>query len=532
MRVTPGSIHAQMTRDLQAALGALAQQQRRVAASRRILAPSDDPAGAAQSLAVRTRQSAVEQFHKNAAAARSALTAGEAVLRSVSEVVTQALETAAQGANDTNDALARQSLGAKVNQLLETLASLAQSRGAGGTFLFGGQESTTTPYAVTRDASGQITAVTPNARGLEGEVAAEISEGVSVATGVSGTSVFGPATDQTYAFDVLIRLRDALNGARPLGLEADVDGTGATNASRFLGIDAAGDLTLTGPAGTATVGLTVPGDDALSYSGKATSAIALAARINLVTASTGITAAATQARITFSAGTFASDVTLDGTSGKKLSINGTAITGAVTGSSPAARRDALVGLINAALAATGVAASAVPGTDDFTLTAADGRNISIETDANVGAASINAMAFGFATGLTATGALTTVVARGGVRLTASGSVTVTAAAGSQAADQIRGEGTTSIQAALDELRAVQDRVVVPITLVGTRLAWLGLIDERLGDEGLGLAEDLSRLEGLDLAPAITELTHLEQLYQATLASSARLMQLSLLDFLR
>ena len=43
---------------------------------------------------------------------------------------------------------------------------------------------------------------------------------------------------------------------------------------------------------------------------------------------------------------------------------------------------------------------------------------------------------------------------------------------------------------------------------------------------------LSRLEGLDLAPAITELTHLEQLYQATLASSARLMQLSLLDFLR
>jgi flagellar hook-associated protein 3 FlgL len=111
-------------------------------------------------------------------------------------------------------------------------------------------------------------------------------------------------------------------------------------------------------------------------------------------------------------------------------------------------------------------------------------------------------------------------------------VTVAAAAGSQAADQIRGEGTTSIQAALDELRAVQDRVVVPITLVGTRLAWLGLIDERLGDEGLGLAEDLSRLEGLDLAPAITELTHLEQLYQATLASSARLMQLSLLDFLR
>ena len=532
MRVTPGSIQAQMTRDLQAALAALSRQQSRVAANRRILTPSDDPGGAAQSLGIRSRQAAVAQFQKNVAAARSSLTAGEGALGSVSEVVTQAIEAAVQGANDTNDALARRSLGAKVTQLLETLASLAQSRGAGGTFLFGGQESITTPYAVTRDASGQITAVTPNARGIEGEVAAEVSEGVSVATGVSGTSVFGPATDRTYAFDVLIRLRDALNGNRLLGLEADVDGTGAANASRFLGIDAAGDLTLAGPAGSAAVGLTVPGDDALSYSGKATSAIALAARVNLATLSTGVTATATPARITYSAGTFASDLTLDGASGKKLLINGTAVTGAITGSSPAARRDALVGLINAALAATGVAASAVPGTDDFALTAADGRNISIETDANVSAASANATLFGLATGLTATAAATTVVARGGVQLTASGGVTVTAAAGALAADQISGEGTTGIQAALDELRAAQDRVVVPITLVGTRLAWLGLIDERLGDEGLGLAEDLSRHEGLDLPSAVSDLQYLEQMYQAALASNARLSQLSLLDFLR
>jgi flagellin-like hook-associated protein FlgL len=233
-----------------------------------------------------------------------------------------------------------------------------------------------------------------------------------------------------------------------------------------------------------------------------------------------------------SAGTFASDVTLDGSAGKKLVINGAGITGAVSGASAAQRRDALVAAINLASAATGVVASAVPGTGDFALTAADGRNISIETDSDVSAGSINALGFGFATGLTATGALTTVVARGGVRLSASGPVGVAVAGGGAAADQITGEGTTGIQAALDELRAVQDRAVVPLALVGARLGWLGLVDERLADEGLVLASDLSRTEGLDLAPAAAELAHLEQVYQAAMASSARLMQLTLLDFLK
>src|SRR3972149_7383201 len=99
MRVTPGSIQAQMTRDLQAALAALSRQQSRVAANRRILTPSDDPGGAAQSLGIRSRQAAVAQFQKNVAAARSSLPAGEGALGSVSEVVTPAIEAAVQGAN-------------------------------------------------------------------------------------------------------------------------------------------------------------------------------------------------------------------------------------------------------------------------------------------------------------------------------------------------------------------------------------------------------------------------------------------------
>lgn len=223
MRVTPGMMNAQVLRDLQGALAALARQQSQLSSGRRITAPSDDPAGTAQALTIRSRQAAAEQFKKNVAEARDSLAAADSVLRSVVESVTQAKETAVQGASDTNDALARQSLGSQVNQLLETLVALALSRGHAGTFLFGGQESTRSPYSVTRDANGKITAVAVNARGIDGQTPAEVSEGVTVPTGVSGTSVFGATTDTTYAFDVLIRLRDALNANNAAGVRTSLD---------------------------------------------------------------------------------------------------------------------------------------------------------------------------------------------------------------------------------------------------------------------------------------------------------------------
>lgn len=532
MRVTPGMMNAQVQRELQAALAAIAHQQDLLSSGTRILAPSDDPGGAAQAVTIRSRQAANAQFQKNVAAAKATLSAGDSGLRAIADVVTQAKEAAVQGASDTNDALARKSIGVSVDQLLETLVTLANSRSSTGAFVFGGQESTIAPYAVTRDASGHITAVTPNARGIDGPTPTEITEGVTVPTTVSGTTIFGAATDPTYAFDVLIRLRDQLDGQPLLSFQPDVGQAGAANASAYAGIVAPTDLQIGGPAGSAFVAPTAAGDDTVSYSGNASSAIALAAKINLQSPSTGVTATVTGARITYSAGTFVNDVTLDGTPGRTLVINGTSILGAVAGSTSTERRDALVALINGQSPATGVVASAVPGSTAFALTAADGRNISMETDATVTAASANANFFGFTVGLTGAGAGTSVVARGGVQLGAAAPVTVTPASGAALASQMSGQGTTGIQAALGDLGSVLDRVVLPQVLLGSRLSWVGLLNDRLQSESLSLATDLSHIEDLDVTKAATDLQQLQTFYQAALASGARLIQLSLLDFLK
>jgi flagellar hook-associated protein 3 len=532
MRVPTSAIYSRVGIDLQAALAALVRQQTLLSSGRRILSPSDDPGGAARALAVRSRQGEGEQFRRNIAEARSLLGSADSALQSVLEAITQAREVAIQGANDTNDALARRSLASQVDALVETLVSLANSRATSGEYLFGGQESTTAPFTVTRDPAGRIVQVTPSARGIDRATLAEVATGVTIATGISGTAVFGPATDPTYAFDVLIRLRDNLDGTRILALEPDVGASGAINAARYLGIDAVADLQIGGPGGSAPIGLTLATDDTVSHSGNATSAIATAVRINAETAVTGVSATVTPARITYSAGSFAADLVLDGSAGAQLVINGQAITGSIAGSTPGERRDALVALINASAATTGVRAEAVPGTDDFVLIADDGRNISIETDGTVTSSSVNALVFGFATGLTGTGAATAVVARGEVRLTAAGPIATIIAPGGDFADQVTGEGTTGIQAALPQLSAMLDRGTAALTTTGNRLRWVQLLDERLASDAVDLASTLSRTEDLDFVAAIIEFRQMQLAYERSLASGAQVLQTSLLDFLR
>jgi flagellar hook-associated protein 3 FlgL len=532
VRITPGMIGAQLTLNLQRGLAAIARQQDHLSSGRRVLAPSDDPGGTAQALTLRARQAASEQFRRNLAAARARLQSGDAAVQGVLELVTRAREIAVQGASDTSDAAARRALADQANQLLEAMVGQANARDGSGVFLFGGQESTVPPYGVVRDASGQITALTPNPRGIDGTMLAEVGEDLTVQTGVGGTAVFGAATDATYAFAVLVRLRDALAanaaaGLQTLTLEPDVDASGAANPNRYRGVDAPTDLTITGPAGTASVGLTSAADDPWSAVGGATSAIATAAAVNAVAGATGVTATATTARLTVDAG-FTADVVLDGTPGQTLVVNGVSITATLGGGSPTARRDALVGALNAVSGTTGVLASAA-GADDFVLEATDGRNISIRTDGVTGAGTVNDEVFGFTTGLTAEA----VVARGGLQLTAvDGALTTVAAPGADFADQVGGEGTASgVRAELDALTVVLDRATLAATTIGVRLGWLDLLDERLATEGVGLAASLSRLEDLDVPRAVAELQRAQSAYEAALASGASLVQLSLLDFL-
>ena len=227
MRVTATTVSDRIVHDLARDLAAIARQQSLIASGRRMQTPADDPGGAAQALAITSRQRASEQFRRNIDAVRATLTSVDGTLRSALDGLTRVKEIAVQGANDSNDAQARQSLGQEIDQALEGLVSIANGRGPTGTALFGGQETTSDPYTVTRDVQGRITAVTPNVRGITGATPAEVADGLTVDTSMPGTAVFGAPTDPTYAFNVLISLRDALLAGDGVTVRASLDDVSA-----------------------------------------------------------------------------------------------------------------------------------------------------------------------------------------------------------------------------------------------------------------------------------------------------------------
>lgn len=77
-----------------------------------------------------------------------------------------------------------------------------------------------------------------------------------------------------------------------------------------------------------------------------------------------------------------------------------------------------------------------------------------------------------------------------------------------------------------------EQVLTSWTGMGARQSRVESMNQRLKDENLAVQSFLSKNEDVDLAEAIMKLKTEESVYQASLAASAKIIQPSLLDFLR
>ena len=77
-----------------------------------------------------------------------------------------------------------------------------------------------------------------------------------------------------------------------------------------------------------------------------------------------------------------------------------------------------------------------------------------------------------------------------------------------------------------------DRIQAQISDIGARYNRLEAASQAAADAELALKGSLSEVENTDLPKALVELQLQEVAYQAALASTARVVQPSLMDFLR
>ena len=99
-------------------------------------------------------------------------------------------------------------------------------------------------------------------------------------------------------------------------------------------------------------------------------------------------------------------------------------------------------------------------------------------------------------------------------------------------DALRGGDDAMIKTQIGQLNTDIERITTARAEAGTRFAQIDTAIQTAADTELRLKSSLSEVENADLPEVIVDLKMQETAYQASLAATARVMQPSLLDFLR
>ena len=124
----------------------LAETQNQVSTGKKQLHPSDDPVAAVKTLDLQRQISLSQQYQANANVAENKLSTTDGVLSSASDILQRIRDLSVQGLNDTNSSSSRQAIATEINQLNDSLVSLANSTDANGEYFFSGYKSDTQPF--------------------------------------------------------------------------------------------------------------------------------------------------------------------------------------------------------------------------------------------------------------------------------------------------------------------------------------------------------------------------------------------------
>lgn len=193
------------------------QTQQQISLGKRILTPSDDPAGSVYILDLNQSISRTEQFQSNIEYARNRLSLSDSTLQNVTNSLQRVRELAIQGFNDTNTAEDRSFIAQEMFQRLDELLALSNTKDANGDFLYAGFKSQTQAF------TGSASTGMFSYQGDQGQRLIQIGENRSLADNNSGAEVFFNLKDKNGnpedMFSTLYGLATDLASNRPAAEE-------------------------------------------------------------------------------------------------------------------------------------------------------------------------------------------------------------------------------------------------------------------------------------------------------------------------
>ena len=181
MRVTTSLTYDKLQSNVNTSLSNLNEIQSQISSGKKLTDFSDDPAGASQSLSLRSELDDNAQYQRNAISAQSYLSASDTALTSANSLIQSARQIAVSAANSDQSPESFKALSDQVNGLVNQLTQIANAD-LHGTYLFGGTATKLPPFDSSQNYQG-------NTQPLQ----ASIGAGYSVTTSTVGSDVFGPA---------------------------------------------------------------------------------------------------------------------------------------------------------------------------------------------------------------------------------------------------------------------------------------------------------------------------------------------------
>ncbi|MBD2845834.1 flagellar hook-associated protein FlgL [Paenibacillus sp. IB182496] len=216
LRVTPGMMHMQLSRNINRNLSQMQQLQNQTSTGRKINNPSDDPVGITYSLRYRTEIAANEQYQENVDSALSWLDFNDTVLAQTGDVLARLKELTVQGSNGTNPDVSLDNISKEIRQLKDQLIEIANSE-INGKYVFNGQMYSERPYNTSDPAFDAASVVTD-----EAAINYAVGVNVSLKINISGNEVFGAPAEADNLFATIDRIVTALESGQYADVTAEL----------------------------------------------------------------------------------------------------------------------------------------------------------------------------------------------------------------------------------------------------------------------------------------------------------------------
>jgi len=218
MRISDKMISQNLFSNVHRVREQMVELQSDLATTKKLRTPSDDPIGYFQATSFKNQIARNDQYLQNISRITSRLDESSSVLDSAVGFLSEAKSIATQGASDTLDEDGRAALAAQVDQIMQSMMEIANTK-HNGKFLFGGTETVGEPPF--QESGGSVVYT-----GNDGKIQQRIGENLGVIVNKTGREVFQPAGG-VDVFESLRTLKEGLEQNDTAAIQGTIDELGS-----------------------------------------------------------------------------------------------------------------------------------------------------------------------------------------------------------------------------------------------------------------------------------------------------------------